>query len=113
MTRITAAGRQEVLKLAIVWGEDDSAQTNEAAEASTAVRDRDAAMLEMVKMMKAAGMDVSKFVTQFPALGEGPERYDSMGRAALRALLKERGVSYSGSDSVAVLRARARSSGHH
>lgn len=117
LTRVNAAGREEVLKLAIVWGADEegAGSTGEvhSTVASAAVRERDAAMLEMVKMMKAAGMDVSKFVTQFPALGEGPERYDSMGRAALRALLKERGVSYSGSDSVAVLRARARSSGHH
>jgi Family of unknown function (DUF5906) len=118
LARMDATGREEVLKHAIVWGVEDGSRTDEEGAtgtlgghiASAAVRERDAAMVEMVKMMKAAGMDVSKFVTQFPALGEGPERYDSMGRAALRALLKERGVAYSGSDSVAALRARARSS---
>lgn len=109
MTRITAAGRQEVLKLAIVWGEDDQGTSPQASlSCSAAVRDRDAAMAKMIAMMKAAGLDVSDFVKQFPALGDGPERYDSMGRDALRALLKERGLSYTGRDSVAVLRAKLR-----
>lgn len=109
MTRITAAGRQEVLKLAIVWGEDDQGTSPQASlSCSAAVRDRDAAMAKMVAMMKAAGLDVSDFVKQFPALGDGPERYDSMGQTALRAALKERGIAYSGRDSVAVLRAKLR-----
>lgn len=109
MTRITAAGRQEVLKLAIVWGEDDQGTSPQASlSCSAAVRDRDAAMAKMVAMMKSAGLDVSDFVKQFPALGDGPERYDSMGQTALRAALKERGIAYSGRDSVAVLRAKLR-----
>lgn len=114
MTRITAAGRQEVLKLAIVWGEEtspdgeDKQGTSTSLSCSAAVRDRDATIAEMAAMMKAAGLDVSKFVRQYPALGDGPERYDSMGQTALRAALKERGIAYSGRDSVAVLRAKLR-----
>ena len=45
---------------------------------------------------------------QYCALGDGPERYESMGRSALRAALKERGLTYTGRDSVAVLRAKLR-----
>ena len=112
MTRINAAGRSEVLKHAIVWGAEAQTQAfNDDTKdllAVSAVRDRDATMAEMVAMMKAAGLDVSKFVRQYPALGDGPERYDLMGRDALRALLKERGLTYKGSDSVAVLRAKLR-----
>lgn len=111
MTRINAAGRSEVLKHAIVWGADEEESHRDAStplSCSAAVRDRDAAMAEMITMMKAAGLDVSKFVQQFPALGEGPERFDRMGQSALRAALKERGIAYSGRDSVAILRAKLR-----
>ncbi len=110
MTRITAAGRQEVLKLAIVWGEDDSAQTNEAAEASTAVRDRDATMAKMVAMMRAAGLDVSEFVRQYPALGDGPDRYDSMSKVQLLALIRERKITLIRNPSVALMRSKLRES---
>lgn len=110
MTRITAAGRQEVLKLAIVWGEDDSAQTNETTEASTAVRDCTTAMAKMVAMMKAAGLDVSEFVRQFPILGDGPDRYDSMSKVQLLALIRERKITLVRNPPVALMRSKLRES---
>jgi len=111
LTRVNAAGRQEVLKHAIVWGrEQDAPGENDGShrEDSTAVRDRDAAMLKMVAMMKAAGMDVSEFVRQFPALGDGPDRYDSMSKTQLQTLIKERKVTVGRSPTVAIMRAKLR-----
>jgi hypothetical protein len=103
-------GRVEVLKDAIRFvtvSDTDESVDQDVRQVNG--QDCMAAMAKMVATMKAAGLDVSEFVKQFPGLSE--TNYDAMGRDALRALLKKRGQGYTGRDSVAVLRAKLRALG--
>lgn len=112
MTHVDSRGCREVLKHAIIWGADGSLSEEVAGfhPDSSAVRDRDAAMAKMVAMLRTAGLDVSEFTNQFPALGDGPDRYDSMGKSQLLALARERKITLVRNPTVALMRSKLRES---
>lgn len=98
-------GNPDVLKNPIVFVERESeADPLDTDQLQPSSNDCMSAMTKMIAAMKSAGLDVADYLRQFPQLDE--KNYGAMNRTTLRALLKSRGQTYTGRDSIATLRAR-------